>query len=58
MTRASLRVYLTRIRAALRLAFEEAGIDLKPEEILLSQRTVGNEVGYRLRAKISLMHLP
>ena len=45
-----------RIRAALQLAFREAGLELDPQRVLVSERTVGNEVGYRLRATVEWVH--
>jgi len=57
ISRSGIKTYVARIRAALQLAFDEAGIDLKVEDILISERTVSNEVGYRLRARVRFVHL-
>lgn len=44
------RVYVDRIRVALDLVFQECGLGIRPESVLISEDTVMNEVGYRLRA--------
>lgn len=55
--RRSVRVYVERIRQALALAFEEAGIDLDPRSVLVSDRAVDcNEVAYLLKANVEWIH--
>lgn len=56
ISRTSIKEYIKRIRQALSLAFKEAGIDLNPCDILQSEKTVGNEVKYRLRANVEWRH--
>lgn len=51
------RVYIDRIREALGAALTEAGLDSRPESVLLSEKTVLNEVGYRLRATVEWHHI-
>lgn len=58
MSRSGIKVYITRIRQALQLAFDEAEIPLKPTDVLVSEQTVATEVRYRLRAKVRFVHIP
>ena len=45
-----------RTREALGLVFQDAGVSLDPFEILHSEETLGNEVGYRLKARVEWVH--
>jgi len=56
--RAYVRVYIERIRAAIHLVYEEAGLHGDPNAVLVSEQTVMNEVGYRLRATVDWTHSP
>ncbi len=58
ISRSGIKVYVGRIREAMQLAFNEAGVDLKATDVLISERTVSNEVRYRLRARVRVVHLP
>jgi hypothetical protein len=58
ISRSGIKTYVARIREAMQLAFDEAGVDLNAAEVLVSEPTVGNEVRYRLRAKVRVVHLP
>lgn len=58
MSRSAIKVYVARVREALQSVFDEAGVDLKANEVLVSERTVSSEVGYRLRANVRWVHLP
>lgn len=58
ISRAAIKEYVKRIRQALRLAFAEAGLNLHPEEVLVSEETTGNEVRYRLKVTTDWMHVP
>jgi hypothetical protein len=58
MSRSGIKVYVARIRQALQFAFDEGRVDLKATEVLVSERTVSNEVGYRLRGSVRWVHLP
>ena len=58
MTRSGIKVYIARLRDGLQLAFDEAGVGLKADDVLVSERTFGNEVGYKLHAKVRWVHLP
>jgi hypothetical protein len=54
--RSAVRVYVERTREALRLAFQEAGVNLDPSEVMRSESTVANEVQYRLRGTMEWIH--
>lgn len=58
ISRSGIKTYVARIREAMQLAFDEAGVDLKAADVLVSERTVGNERRYRLHAKVRRVHLP
>lgn len=49
LPRRYVRVYVDRIRVALDSVFQESGLRVGPEEVLISEETVTNESGYRLR---------
>jgi len=57
-SRSSVKEYVSRIREALAAALAEAELPIDPEEILVSESTSGNEVGYRVRARIEWTHVP
>jgi len=48
---------MRRLRQAFRLAFEEAGLRIDPASVLVAEETVGNEIGYRLKAKCEWVHV-
>jgi len=54
--RTSIKTYAQRIKAALALAFAEAGLPLDPAKVMITQRTVGNEVTYAIRARVEWRH--
>lgn len=51
------RVYVDRIRMALGLVFQQYELGIRPEAVLVSEETVMNEVGYRLRASFEWLHM-
>lgn len=55
--RSSVRVHIARIREALRNAFRELGFAAAASDVLVSEQTTGNEVGYRLKAHVEWVHL-
>jgi hypothetical protein len=57
ISRSAVREYIKRLRQALELAFEEAALDLDPRHVIVSERTVTNEVGYRLKATCGWLHV-
>jgi hypothetical protein len=56
--RSSVKEYVKRLRLAFGIAVREARISVDPIRILLSQETMGNEVQYRLHARIQWVHIP
>jgi hypothetical protein len=54
--RSGIRVYVQRIRKVLARGFRKAGVHLDPAEVLISERTVGNEVTYRLKGSVEWLH--
>jgi hypothetical protein len=55
--RSYVRVYADRLHQALQLAFQEASLRIDPRNVLMELKTVGNEVGYQLRANCDWAHL-
>jgi hypothetical protein len=55
-SRFSVKTFVNRIRVALGTAFCEAAADLDPRDVLVSE-AVGNQVHYRLRARIEWQHM-
>ena len=54
--RSSIKEHIRRLLKAIGMAFQEAGIGIDPRNVLLAQKTVGNEVLYRLKATCSWAH--
>lgn len=57
ISRSYVRVYAKRLHQALALAFEEAQLQFGPRNVLLEMKTVGNELGYLLKAECAWGHL-
>lgn len=57
ISRSAVKVYVNRIREGLASACREAGLNIDPASVLLSEQTVSNEVGYRLKARIEWVHV-
>jgi hypothetical protein len=57
ISRSAIKEYVKRIRRALALVFEQAGLQMDPNRVLVSKATVGNEVHYQLHARIEWVHL-
>jgi hypothetical protein len=55
--RSAIKVHIRRLRDALSLVFQEAGMGIDPGRVLITQETVGNEVGYQLKASCSWTHI-
>lgn len=55
--RSSIKEYIKRLRRAFALAFREAGLRIDPQSVLIAEHTVSNQVGYRLRATVDLVHI-
>jgi hypothetical protein len=57
ISRSYIRVYIERLQVALQNAFREAGLLMDAHAVLLTQETVMNEVGYRLKASFEWVHV-
>jgi hypothetical protein len=55
--RSYVRVYIGRLRSALTDAFQNAGLLIDASAVILTQKTVMNEVGYRTNANFTWIHL-
>jgi hypothetical protein len=56
VSRAVVKTYINRIRRALASVFAEAGLELDPYSILISETTDTNVVKYRLHATVEVVH--
>jgi len=56
--RSAIKVYVQRFRRALTIAALDAGLILDPHSVLISEKTEGNEVLYRLEARVNWRHIP
>ena len=56
ISRSAIKEYIKRLRLALGLAFRQAGLNLDPLRVVVSEPTVMNEVGYRLKASVEWFH--
>jgi hypothetical protein len=57
IARSGIKVYVERIRKALAATFRDANLTLDPHTILISQKTVTNEVGYCLKGSFQWVHV-
>jgi len=57
ISRYCVKEYIKRIRRALGIALASANLLIDPTRVLTSESTTGNEVLYRLRAKVEWVHL-
>jgi hypothetical protein len=55
--RSSIKEHVRRLHKALGMVFQEAGFGIDPRSVLIVQDTVGNEVGYKLKATCSWTHI-
>jgi len=55
--RSSIKEHIRRLHYAIELVFQETGLCIDPRKVLIVQDTVGNEVGYKLRATCSWNHI-
>jgi hypothetical protein len=55
--RSYVRVYIERLRSALEGVLWEAGLLVDATAVVVGEKTVMNEVGYRLRANCEWIHL-
>jgi hypothetical protein len=56
IARTAVKQQIIRLRAALRIAFREAGLNLNPNRVVIAEKTVTNEVRYCLKACVSWEH--
>jgi hypothetical protein len=56
ISRSAVKEYVKRLRLALELAFRDVGLNLDPRQVIVSEPTVMNEVGYRLKASVEWFH--
>lgn len=57
ISRSAVKEYVRRIRMALHEAFQNAHLTIHPNGVLISERTVGKEVLYRITANVQWEHL-
>jgi hypothetical protein len=57
ISRSAIKEYIKRLRLAFELAFRDAGLNLDPRQVIASEATVTNEVGYRLKVTIDWFHI-
>jgi hypothetical protein len=55
--RSSIKEHVRRLHKALGMVFREAGLGIDPRSVLIVQDTVGNEVGYKLKATWSPIYI-
>jgi hypothetical protein len=56
MSRTALKQQIMRLRAGLRHAFHESGLNFDPGRVLISKKTTMNEVRYQLQASVIWQH--
>lgn len=57
ITRSAIREYINRIHQSLSLAFQEAGINIDPKNVLTVRETSGTEVLYQLKCTSTVSHI-
>jgi hypothetical protein len=55
--RSYVKVYIGRLHRAFSLAFQDAGLHVNSDKVLISRKTVGNEIGYQLKASCEWIHI-
>jgi hypothetical protein len=55
--RTAIKEYIKRLRRALALAFQEANVRINPLDVLTVEESVGNQVLYRWKAAVEVVHL-
>lgn len=56
-SRTAIKQQLLRLRDALEVAFQKAGLPLDPDRVLVAEHTEGNEVTYRLKISVNFQHV-
>jgi hypothetical protein len=57
LSHSSIKEYMKRLRAALGQTFCDARLHLDPLSVLVSEETLSNQAGYRLRASCEWIHI-
>jgi len=57
LARTSIKEYVARLRISLATVFTEAGLNLAPDAVLISEATPSNSVAYRLHASVEITHV-
>jgi len=57
IARSAVKVYIQRLRQAFVTIFREAGLEVNSNQVVRSERTESNEVGYRLNAYVEWLHV-
>jgi hypothetical protein len=57
LSRNAIKQQVVRLRAALRSAFRDAGLNIDPDRVLTAEEIAGNEVRYRLKASVEWQHI-
>lgn len=57
ISRSAIKEYIKRLRLAFEVAFRDAGLNLDPRQVIASEATVMNDVGYRLKASPEWFHI-
>lgn len=57
LSRNAIKQQIVRLRAALRGAFRDAGLNIDPDRVLTAEEIAGNEVRYRLKASVEWQHI-
>lgn len=55
--RSAIREHIKRLKVAIALAFDEANLSLDPETVLQSEESVSNQMLYRWRAIVDVVHI-
>lgn len=55
--RSYVKVYVSRLHRAFSVVFRDAAIGIDPGNVLIRQKTAGNEVGYQLQASWDWVHV-
>jgi len=56
ISRSAIKEYVKRLRLAIELTCKESGLSLDPRQVIASEPTVMNEVGYRLKGTVEWFH--
>ncbi|HET9285304.1 MAG TPA: hypothetical protein VFR24_25405 [Candidatus Angelobacter sp.] len=57
LSRTAVKQQLFRLRDALEVAFQKAGLAIDPDRVLVAEETEGNEARYRLKISVDYQHI-